>query len=1005
MKTTELIAVVAVVALGTSAAWAAPEDPVVMPDAALRSVVQEALGITDGRNPTEAQMATLSQLFAEDRGIADLTGIEYAVNLTILNLDNNQIINLSPLSGLTKLTELWLWENQISDISPLSGMAALTSLNLEDNDISDISVVSGMTNLTWLLLNENQITDISMLTGLTNLTVLELGTNQISDISPLAGLTNLTWLGIGGNQISNVSPLSGLTSLTSLGLGGNQIGDISPLAGLTNIAILHLYGNQISDISPLSGLTNLDLLDLTNNPLNWDAHFVYIPMIQAKNPGVNIWYNPYSPPVYFTDANLKQAVKDNLGIVTDPTQAQMATLTYLSANNRGIEDLTGLEYAVNLTWLFLSENQISDISPLAGMANLTQLELSNNQISGISVLVALTNLTYLDLRWNQISDILALSDLTDLTVLLLDGNQISNIGPLSGLAKLDRLSLWENQIGDISPLVGLTNLTMLELCDNQINNISPLSGLTELTWLSLSANQIIDVSPLSGLTNLTDLYLCGNQVIDIIPLAGLINLTFLHLGINQISDVNPLSGLTNLTDLYVGGNQVSDISLLAGLTNLTLLSLHGNQISDISPLSGLTNLDLLDLTNNPLNWDSHFVHIPMIEGNNPGIDIQYDPWVDADSDGVSAAVENGAPNDGDGNDDEIPDGLQDEVASLPNAVDAGYVTLESPEQTDLGGVTATANPSPEPVPEGVEFPIGFFEFTVQGITPAAAITVTLFTSAEVGTYYKYGPTPDNPTDHWYEFLYDGTTGAEILADRVILHLVDGQRGDRDLTANGQIVEPGGPGLSLNTAPVADAGPDQTVEQGSHAGGSVTLDGSGSTDDGQIQPLTYTWTWEGGSAMGSNATIILPLGTTTVTLIVYDGQFSDADTVDVTVVDTAAPTIHSVSANPNVLWPPNHKMVEVIVDVDAEDDCDADPFCMITEVTCNEPINGPGDGSTEPDWECTDDPLVVLLRAERAGGGSGRVYTIHVVCEDASGNITAATVDVIVPHDQGKEKKK
>lgn len=617
-------------------------------------------------------MATLSQLFAEDRGIADLTGIEYAVNLTILNLDNNQIINLSPLSGLTKLTELWLWENQISDISPLSGMAALTSLNLEDNDISDISVVSGMTNLTWLLLNENQITDISMLTGLTNLTVLELGTNQISDISPLAGLTNLTWLGIGGNQISNVSPLSGLTSLTSLGLGGNQIGDISPLAGLTNIAILHLYGNQISDISPLSGLTNLDLLDLTNNPLN---------------------------------------------------------------------------------------------------------------------------------------------------------------------------------------------------------------------------------------------------------------------------------------------------------------------------------------------WDSHFVHIPMIEGNNPGIDIQYDPWVDADSDGVSAAVENGAPNDGDGNDDEIPDGLQDEVASLPNAVDAGYVTLESPEQTDLGGVTATANPSPEPVPEGVEFPIGFFEFTVQGITPAAAITVTLFTSAEVGTYYKYGPTPDNPTDHWYEFLYDGTTGAEILADRVILHLVDGQRGDRDLTANGQIVEPGGPGLSLNTAPVADAGPDQTVEQGSHAGGSVTLDGSGSTDDGQIQPLTYTWTWEGGSAMGSNATIILPLGTTTVTLIVYDGQFSDADTVDVTVVDTAAPTIHSVSANPNVLWPPNHKMVEVIVDVDAEDDCDADPFCMITEVTCNEPINGPGDGSTEPDWECTDDPLVVLLRAERAGGGSGRVYTIHVVCEDASGNITAATVDVIVPHDQGKEKKK
>ena len=213
-----------------------------------------------------------------------------------------------------------------------------------------------------------------------------------------------------------------------------------------------------------------------------------------------------------------------------------------------------------------------------------------------------------------------------------------------------------------------------------------------------------------------------------------------------------------------------------------------------------------------------------------------------------------------------------------------------------------------------------------------------------------------------------------------------------------------PPVSANQAPIADAGPDQTVEQDSHAGASVTLDGSGSSDpDGDS--LTYSWTWDGGSASVVSPTVVLPLGTTTITLVVNDGTVnSDADTVDITLVDTTPPTIHSVLASPDVLWPPNHEMVEVIVSVDATDICDAAPVCWILGVNSNEPINGPGDGNTEPDWEYTDEPLLVLLRAESAGVGTGRVYTILVECMDASGNITSVTVEVIVPHDQGEGKQ-
>lgn len=94
----------------------------------------------------------------------------------------------------------------------------------------------------------------------------------------------------------------------------------------------------------------------------------------------------------------------------------------------------------------------------------------------------------------------------------------------------------------------------------------------------------------------------------------------------------------------------------------------------------------------------------------------------------------------------------------------------------------------------------------------------------------------------------------------------------------------------NTPPVANAGKDQNVEQDSLGGASVTLDGSASTDDGNIQLLTYSWTWAGGSATGVSPTVTLPLGTTTVTLTVDDGQFTATDTVDIKVVDTTAPVL-------------------------------------------------------------------------------------------------------------------
>jgi hypothetical protein len=202
----------------------------------------------------------------------------------------------------------------------------------------------------------------------------------------------------------------------------------------------------------------------------------------------------------------------------------------------------------------------------------------------------------------------------------------------------------------------------------------------------------------------------------------------------------------------------------------------------------------------------------------------------------------------------------------------------------------------------------------------------------------------------------------------------------------------------NNPPIADAGPDQIAEATSPAGAEIVLNASGSSDPND-DPLTYDWTWTGGSATGVNATAIFPLGTTNVTLTVNDGQYNDTDTVSITVLDTTPPEI-TVSVTPDDLWPPNHKYIEVTTAVTAHDICDSSPTITFVSITSNEPDNakGIGDGNTIDDIVIVDD-FTFKLRAERAGNGSGRTYTITYQATDASGNTAQAYATVTVKHNR------
>jgi YD repeat-containing protein len=184
-----------------------------------------------------------------------------------------------------------------------------------------------------------------------------------------------------------------------------------------------------------------------------------------------------------------------------------------------------------------------------------------------------------------------------------------------------------------------------------------------------------------------------------------------------------------------------------------------------------------------------------------------------DTDGVTDWVEMGPLHNDpayDGNGDGIADYQQSNVASLPVNTGGTYVTLAVTSAQALSNVSAVGNPSPGDMPS-VFFPYGFFEFDISGMGTGGCTAATLYLPLTpwLSTYYKYGATPDNYTLHWYDFMYNGTTGAEILHEasrtRVVLHFCDGQRGDDDYASNGLIIDQGGPGAPWNTAYVSKDG--------------------------------------------------------------------------------------------------------------------------------------------------------------------------------------------------------
>ncbi len=234
----------------------------------------------------------------------------------------------------------------------------------------------------------------------------------------------------------------------------------------------------------------------------------------------------------------------------------------------------------------------------------------------------------------------------------------------------------------------------------------------------------------------------------------------------------------------------------------------------------------------------------------------------------------------------------------------------------------------------------------------------------------------------------------------------------------------------NADPIASAGEDQVVECDDATGVLVMLDATESSDpDGD--DLTYQWSVPAGVVLDdpTSAEPIghFPIGITLATVTVTDGNGGiDCDDVQITVIDDMPPEV-LCTTDVMSLWPPNGKMRDIGVFIDATDNCTNPDDLVLLRVTVesDEPddAEGDGDGSTSGDVDGLDGfeaPVDVteffaynpntasfegdiMLRAERHGSGSGRTYTITAFVLDSAGNLAEASCVVVVPHDQRGKK--
>ena len=903
------------------------------------------------------------------------------ISLNDLYLSANQLSGSLPpsWSSLTELRTLYMDSDQFTGSLPVSWstMVNLSSLMLSGNQLSGSLPLSwvALKKLQYLSLGGNQLTGSlpESWAALTNLQYLSLYSNRLTGSLPnsWAILTNLQYLVLSGNQLTGSLPNSWyvLKELQYLSINNNLLKGNFPIewTSFEKLKFLQISNNQLSNLPVLTAFSQLENLTVEGNSLDFGAiepnvgipkiTFTYSPQAKVgqsatitKNPGdtftvsvmVGGLSNKYQwfrngtlisgatvPSYTITSVKVGDAgdytcqitntVATQLTLASNPITLQIGNIiTPTATDSLALVTLykqcNGVNWTKQANWLTGPLDTWQGVSVSNG--RVVSLNLDNLPSVGLtgmlpSELADLTALTSLDLTNNQLTGTLPISwsSLISLNDMYLSNNHFTGSLPSewSVLSNLRDIRFQQNNLSGTLPesWSKLKNIHIIILGSNKLEGSLPesWSEMTTIETLLIDNNAFTSTLPSSWSTmkSLTQLLLLGNQLTGTLPSSwsALVNLTTLRLDSNQLSGSLPTSWSTliNLKDLIINDNQLSGIfpDSWLSMINMENLDLQNNQFSGLPKLYTFNKLTNFSTSFNSLDFGSiepnvgipktTFIYSPQAKVGQSitiiknigdsftvsvsigGLSNKYQWYKNGTLISGATATSYTIPSVkfGDAGDytckitntvatqltlTSNPITLQ--VGNSPTVVNVAPIANAGPDQSVNERATVTLDGSGSSDPDGNPLTYKW--------TAPAGITLSSTTSAKP-TFSA--PFVNANTNYTFSLVVnDGLLDSQV--DRVVI------------TVN-----------HINVAPVANAGPDQTVNEGVI----VKLDGSASSDpDGN--PLTFKWTAPAGIIL-SSSTAAKPTFTAaavaantdyTFSLVVNDGTVdSPADQVTVTVI--------------------------------------------------------------------------------------------------------------------------
>ena len=488
----------------------------------LLAAVRDAAGLESNAPVFELDAARLEWLYGSNRGITDLAGLEYLVNLRYLSVRGNQLTSLD-VSALGELVYLDASNNSLTSVD-LSGNPRMRTVYLGDNQLTSLNT-SGLTNLSCLDAPNNELATIDLAQNIDILS-LNLSGNNFTSID-LSQNINLWRLNLSGNNFASID-LSQNTWIVDLNLSSNQLTNMNFSANV-GLVILNVSENKLTSLD-VSGLDYLEVLYANVNYLTslnvtgldnlWRLHVVMnylgpnpdLTVIgrnsELQDAGDGFWDNfrfhpqrleaPWTDIITndFTCPNLRAAIREIAGRgPNDPIiRFDVHWIRTLDVSYRNITSLAGLQHFNYLERLAVNNNNLTSLD-LSANTSLLWVDASWNNINSVNV-TQNTALKELFLGNNNLQSI-NVSNNIQLINLFLAGNDFCNALDVSALVNLRQLWIGANPRIDYFNVSSNVALGGFSTGWNNLYGLD-VSDIIDLDWLWVSNNNMTEPDDVIG---------------------------------------------------------------------------------------------------------------------------------------------------------------------------------------------------------------------------------------------------------------------------------------------------------------------------------------------------------------------------------------------------------------------------------------------------------------------------------------------------------------------------